>query len=151
MTFIDTIAYAAVGLNIVGYSMRRMIPLRIAAIATNVLFIVYSVMAGIHPTLYLHAILLPLERLSLARDAPAGWGCGTGGQGESFVHWLKPSLIRGLQNGDVVFRKGDDAKEMAFIVRGEFRLSELNIVLRSGALIRRARFVVELTIAERKR
>ena len=74
MTFIDTIAYAAVGLNIVGYSMRRMIPLRIAAIATNVLFIVYSVMAGIHPTLYLHAILLPLnayrlrEMLRLVRD-----------------------------------------------------------------------------------
>ena len=57
MTFIDVVATSAVVLNIIGYSMRTMIPLRIVAIVTNVLFIVYSSLAGVYPTLYLHAIL----------------------------------------------------------------------------------------------
>ena len=42
MSVVNIIAYAAVALNILGYSMRRMIPLRIAAISTNCLFIIYS-------------------------------------------------------------------------------------------------------------
>lgn len=136
MTLVDTIAYAAVGLNIVGYSMRRMIPLRIAAIATNVLFIVYSVLAGIHPTLYLHSILLPLNAYRLREMVRLVQEVKLAAKGTLSFDWLKPfTHTRDYKNGDVVFRKGDDATEIAFIVRGEFRLSELNIVLRSGALV----------------
>ena len=136
MTLVDVIAYGAVGLNIVSYSMRRMIPLRIVAICTNVLFIAYSVMAGAHPTLYLHAILLPLniyrlhEMLRLVREVELA------AKGNLGFDWLKPfTHTRDYKNGDVVYHSGDEATDMAFVVRGEFKLTGLDIVLRSGALI----------------
>ena len=47
-------AYAAVILNIAVYWMRTMVPLRIFAIAVNVLFIVYSSAEHIYPTLILN-------------------------------------------------------------------------------------------------
>jgi Cyclic nucleotide-binding domain len=136
MTLVDAIAYAAVGLNIAGYSMRRMIPLRVAAIGTNILFVFYSALADIHPTLYLHAILLPLnayrlhEMIRLVREVELA------AKGSLSFDWLKPfTHTRDYKSGEIVFRKGDEAKEIAFIVRGKFRVSELDIALQGGALI----------------
>ena len=47
MTVLDVVATAAVLTNIAAYAMRTMIPLCIAAISTNVLFIAYSVIGGV--------------------------------------------------------------------------------------------------------
>jgi hypothetical protein len=47
--------------------MQSMIALRAFAIASNVLFIAYSIEARLPPILILHAILLPINCWSLAR------------------------------------------------------------------------------------
>ncbi len=133
---VDVIAFAAVIANILGYSMRRMIPLRIIAIATNCLFIVYSILAGITATLILHAILLPLnayrlrEMLRLVKDVEEA------ARGNLSLDWLKPfTHTRRFGENEIVFRKGDTATYMCFVVRGRFRLSELGIELSTGALV----------------
>lgn len=136
MTVVDVVAYAAVGLNIVGYSMRSMIPLRIIAICTNCLFIIYSGLAGIYPTLFLHIILLPINAYRLKEMLRLVKEVTLAAKGSLSFDWLKPfTHTRDYERGDVVFRKGDMATNMAFVVRGKFRLSELNMELTSGALI----------------
>ena len=99
-------------------------------------FDIYSILAGIYPTLFLHAILLPLnayrlrEMLRLVKDVSQA------AKGNLNLDWLKPfTHVRRYERGDVVFRKGDVATEMAFVVRGKFKLAELNIELSTGALI----------------
>lgn len=136
MTLVDVVAYGAVGLNILGYSMRRMIPLRMAAIGTNVLFIIYSILAGVYPTLYLHLILLPLNAYRLREMLRLVKEVSLAAKGTLTLDWLKPfTHTRNYETGEVVFRKGDEATNMAFVVRGKFKLSELGLELGTGALI----------------
>jgi CRP/FNR family cyclic AMP-dependent transcriptional regulator len=136
MTLVDVIAYGAVGLNIVVYSMRRMIPLRIAAIGTNVLFIIYSALAGVYPTLVLHLILLPLNAYRLREMLYLVKEVALAAKGNLSIDWLKPfTRAREYKSGDVVFRKGDEATDLAFVVRGTFMISELGVDLKNGALI----------------
>jgi len=136
MTFIDIVATSAVILNIIGYSMRTMIPLRILAIVTNVLFIIYSILAGVYPTLYLHLILLPLNVYRLREMQRLVKDLSRAAKGDLSFEWLKPfTHTRTFKAGDVVFRKGDEATYLAFVVRGRFKLAELNIELDSGTMI----------------
>jgi len=136
MTLVDVVAYGAVGLNILGYSMRRMIPLRMAAIGTNVLFIIYSILAGVYPTLYLHLILLPLNAYRLREMLRLVKEVSLAAKGTLTLDWLKPfTHTRNYESGEVVFRKGDEATNMAFVVRGKFKLSEIGLELGTGALI----------------
>lgn len=129
-------AYAAVILNIAVYWMRTMVPLRIFAIAVNVLFIVYSGAEQIYPTLILNAILLPLnlyrlhEMLLLTRKVKAASESGFD------FDWLRPfTSRRWCANGETIFRKGDAADTMFVIVSGKFVLAESGIALSPGSVV----------------
>jgi CRP/FNR family cyclic AMP-dependent transcriptional regulator len=99
-------------------------------------FIIYSALAGIYPTLFLHLILLPLnayrlrEMMRLVKDVTEA------AKGNLKLEWLRPfTHVRRYTSGEIVFRKGDVATNLAFVVRGKFKLIELNIELATGALI----------------
>ena len=69
----EPIGYLASLLVLATFSVRGMVALRLLAIASNLAFIAYAALAGIHPVLLLHALLLPvnLYRLSQAlRERP---------------------------------------------------------------------------------
>ncbi len=81
----DFVGYLASSLVLAAFCVRGMIPLRLLAIASNLAFISYGHMAGLHPVLALHLLLLPtnvVRLLQLVRDrsrAPsphAGPGAG---------------------------------------------------------------------------
>lgn len=63
----DVIGLLAATCVLASFSMQSMIALRAFAIASNVLFIAYSIEARLPPILFLHAILLPINCWSLAR------------------------------------------------------------------------------------
>lgn len=63
----DVIGLLAAACVLASFSMQSMIALRAFAIASNVLFIVYSIEARLPPILMLHAILLPINCWSVAR------------------------------------------------------------------------------------
>lgn len=132
----EVVAYLAVILNIAVYSVRTMIPLRTLAIAVNALFIVYSVLAHVYPTLVLHCILLPLnayrlhEMLQLTRRVQAASEAGFD------FNWLRPfTSQRKVAAGETMFRKGDVADALYLIVSGTFRLAETGIVLSPGTVV----------------
>ena len=61
MTWIDLLGYAASASVLATFCMSTMVPLRIIAIGSNVLFIAFGAFAHIYPVLVLHVILLPVN------------------------------------------------------------------------------------------
>ena len=61
MSATDLLGYLAALLVLATFCTRRMVALRLLAIGSNVAFIAYALVAGIHPVLLLHALLLPMN------------------------------------------------------------------------------------------
>lgn len=72
----NVLGYAASCAVLGSFLMRTMVPLRLVAILSNVLFLAYGYIENIHPVVFLHMTLLPINvwRLLNAENAvPAPW------------------------------------------------------------------------------
>lgn len=129
----EIFGYLGALLTLATFSMKTMIRLRMVGIAANVAFASYGLLAGAQPVLLLHLTLLPLNlwRLQqvrrLTRDihdaATGGWS----------VEWLKGfTRQRRVATGELLFRRGDAADEMLFVLSGRFRAQEADVVLAPG-------------------
>jgi uncharacterized protein YjiS (DUF1127 family) len=65
MSWVDLIGYAACAGVFATFCMSTMVPLRIVAICSNVLFVTFSALAHIYPVLVLHVVLLPVNVVRL--------------------------------------------------------------------------------------
>jgi hypothetical protein len=72
----DLCGYVASGLVLAAFYMKDMIPLRIAALASNLAFMVYGFALGLTPIWLLHALLVPLNGWRLAEAARRRWRMG---------------------------------------------------------------------------
>jgi CRP/FNR family cyclic AMP-dependent transcriptional regulator len=70
----DICGYVASGLVLAAFYMRDMIPLRLAALASNVAFIAYGLALGLTPIWLLHALLVPLNGYRLVEAARRRFG-----------------------------------------------------------------------------
>jgi CRP/FNR family transcriptional regulator, cyclic AMP receptor protein len=57
----DACGHVASGLVLAAFAMREMVPLRVAALLSNLAFIAYGLALGLTPIWLLHAILVPLN------------------------------------------------------------------------------------------
>jgi hypothetical protein len=57
----DILGYAASFAVLATFLMRNMVPLRLVAILSNILFLAFGYMQNIHPVLFLHMALLPIN------------------------------------------------------------------------------------------
>jgi hypothetical protein len=128
-------ALAAVGglLYIASISMKTVIPLRVAGIASAFFFLLAGIIGGAFPAIFLYGILLPLnsyrlwEMLQLIKKVRAA------ATNDMSMDWLEPFMTkRRYRKGEVLFRKGDNADEMFLAVKGKYLVSELNIELPPG-------------------
>ena len=58
MTFVEAFGWFSAALSLVTFSMKTMIPLRTAAICSNMASITYSLLLGLYPGVVLNALLL---------------------------------------------------------------------------------------------
>ena len=65
MTALDGLGFLAAGLVLATFCMKRLVPLRVTAIGSNLAFMLYGHVAGIEPVLVLHLILLPVNSVRL--------------------------------------------------------------------------------------
>jgi hypothetical protein len=65
--FHEPVGYLASLLVLATFCMRGMVALRVVAIASNVAFIAYGWLVGIHPVLILHLVLLPTNAWRLVQ------------------------------------------------------------------------------------
>lgn len=105
-------------------------------IASNVAFVTYGILFGSIPTVVLHTVLLPLniyrlyEMLRLIKQVEAA------SKGDMSLDWLKPFMTeRAINAGDTLFRKGDQANHLYFVVGGRLHLDEINIDIMPGAVV----------------
>lgn len=117
-------------------TLRTMIPLRIAAIISNILFMGYGLLAKALPTFFMYAVLLPINCVRLYQIQQLVKRVKVASQGDLDMEWLKPFMTkRNFKAGDVLFRKGDVANAMYYTVTGKFLVKEINLVLPPGRVM----------------
>jgi hypothetical protein len=89
MSWIDIVGYSAALAVLAAFCMSSIVPLRIVAILSNVLFALYGLSAHLYPVFLLHSILLPINVFKLTHvellPRMAGlWSATASGQGRPF-------------------------------------------------------------------
>jgi CRP/FNR family transcriptional regulator, cyclic AMP receptor protein len=137
MMYVAEIAgYVAAVLVFLTFYMKTMIPLRVVGICSNCAFIVYGYLGGLYPVLILHLILLPLNGLRLREMLRLTKQVREAAQTDLKMDWLKPfTTTRRFHAGDVLFRKGEPADGMFFLLSGRYRVIELAIDVPPGHVI----------------
>ena len=136
MTFAEVLGYIAAFLVFLTFSMKTMIPLRIVGICSNVFFIAYGYLNPAYPLLVLHTALLPLNTLRLWQMFVLVRQIGDATKGDLNMDWLKPfTTSQSIKAGDALFKKGEKADTMYFVVSGEFRIPELKVPIGPGQVI----------------
>lgn len=136
MEYGDIIGYLASALVFATFYVRTMMPLRMLAIASNIAFIGYAASEGLTPVLVLHSVLLPVnlarlfeirKLLAFTRSAPA--------RDESIEAMLPFMRQSRIQKGEYLFRKGEHAGHMYYLMEGTLQLVELDKMVTKGAII----------------
>jgi CRP/FNR family transcriptional regulator, cyclic AMP receptor protein len=123
------------------FFMRTMIPLRIAAIASNVAFIAYALLGfrygvfdRLYPILVLHSTLLPLNVIRL-RELKRMIASVRASSADEAIQALIPYMrVEHHQPGEVIFRRGDPATQLYVVQQGNVRLRETGKRISAGGV-----------------
>ncbi|MBT2325568.1 cyclic nucleotide-binding domain-containing protein [Variovorax paradoxus] len=136
MQWTETFGYLGALMTLMTFSMKTMLHLRMVGIVSNLAFITYGVLGYVYPVLLLHLALLPLnvwrlrQLLQLTRQIKEISGSRLS------MEWLKPfSHRKAVQAGDTLFRQGDAAAEVLFVLSGRFRAVEAGVAVEQGEVI----------------
>jgi CRP-like cAMP-binding protein len=121
---------------------RTIVPLRVIGIISNVFFIAYGALAGSASTFFLYLLSLPINAIRLRQMLSLVRKARVSAQGDLSMDWLRPFMNpRKYRKGDVLFHKGDAAKEMFLTVTGKFLVTEINVELPPGRMMGELGFV----------
>jgi len=121
---------------------RTIVPLRFIGIISNLFFIAYGALAGSMATFFLYLLSLPINVIRLRQMLTLVKKAQLSSQGDLSMDWLRPFMSpRKYRKGEVLFRKGDVAKEMFLTVTGKFLVSEIGVVLPPGRILGELGFV----------
>jgi CRP/FNR family cyclic AMP-dependent transcriptional regulator len=134
-------AWVAAVLVFSSFFMKTMIPLRIAAIASNVAFITYALLGleygifgRVYPILVLHSALLPLNVVRLRQMTALIKAVHEASRSETFES-LVPYMKREVHaKGETLFREGDPADKLYLVEEGTVVFPELGRRLSKGAV-----------------
>jgi hypothetical protein len=136
MTFVEGIGYTAAALGIAMIAMQTMIPLRITGIAHNIGQIAFGLITGTYPMVIQHVVLLPLNGFRLVQMFKLIKQVKAASGGDLSMDWLKPFMSqRSIPAGTVLFRKGDDADHMYYVLVGRLHLNEIEIDILPGSVL----------------
>ena len=121
---------------------RTIVPLRVIGIISMVFFIGYGALAGAVATFLLYLLSLPINVIRLRQMLTLVKKAKLSAQGDLSMDWLRPFMTpRKYRNGDVLFRKGDVAKEMFLTITGKFLVAEIGIELPPGRIMGELGFI----------
>lgn len=121
---------------------RTIVPLRIIGIFSNLFFIIYGALAGAVPTFLLYLLSLPINVVRLRQMLNLVKKARISAQGDLSMDWLRPFMSpRKYRDGEVLFKKGDVAKEMFLTVTGKFLVTEIGVELPAGRMMGELGFV----------
>jgi CRP/FNR family cyclic AMP-dependent transcriptional regulator len=112
-----------------------MIPLRILALASNVLFAAYGYLDDLYPVLILHLVLFPVNLLRLVQFQHLVNEVRSARHAELPIDGLLPYMTkRDLRAGETLFRIGEKADRLYYLSSGTLELAELGKILQPGAI-----------------
>ena len=115
---------------------RTMVPLRVFGIVSALFFMAFGALAHDIKTFLLYLLLLPINVIRLYQMITLVKKARSAMQGDTSMEWLKPFMTqRKYRRGDVLFNKGDAAKEMFLTVTGKFLVAEIGVELPPGRLM----------------
>ena len=136
MSWVELLGYAASAAVLTTFCMSTMIPLRIVALGSNVLFCAYGYFDHLYPVLILHAVLFPVNLLRLVQFYHLVQDVRDAHREDLPVQSLLPYMTeRILASGDTLIRKGERADQLYFLMDGTLEIPELGKTLESGAVL----------------
>jgi len=136
LDFGTVLGLLAAALYFTSYVVKSMLPLRALALASNVFFIAYGYVHASLPELVLHSVLLPLNARRMWEIRTLAREIARATQESPVSQWLLPHMTRRTFNAsEMLFRKGDPAREVIYIASGQVRLQEADQLLGPGELI----------------
>ncbi len=148
MDFLDFLATEFLSVsNLVGYfggavtlwgmSSRTMIPLRLGAVAGNIGLLVFGILTDSHPTVVLHAVLLPINLVRLVQmNKLVREIRNISTKNNDMLGPLMPYMTRRTYPaGTVLFNKGDISDAMYFIHAGTIHLEERDVSCSDGEVL----------------
>ncbi|HZD89027.1 MAG TPA: cyclic nucleotide-binding domain-containing protein [Pseudolabrys sp.] len=136
INWIDILGYAASAAVLATFCMSTMIPLRIVALFSNVLFCSYGYLDHLYPVFFLHAILLPVNLLRLIQFYRLVRDVRDAHREDLPIQSLLPYMTEvTLAAGETLIRKGDKADRLYFLIEGQLEIPELRKTMESGAVL----------------
>jgi len=136
MSWLNLLGYAASATVFATFCMKTMIPLRMLAIASNVLFCCYGYFDHIYPVLILHLALLPINTIRLIQIQRLIREIRTAGSGEVAIESLLPFMTpKSYKAGDTLIRKGEKADRMYYLADGTVEIMEVGKKMWAGAVM----------------
>jgi CRP-like cAMP-binding protein len=133
MNRFEVAGYVASALVVTTFCMKTMLPLRVAAIASNVAFIVYAFYDSLYPVLILHLILLPMNVLRMVQMVRLIRRVKAAAKSDPSLDWLRPFMKTARRRaGEILFSLGDHADCLYLILAGEIHLEQIDHVLHAG-------------------
>jgi hypothetical protein len=134
-TLSNVLGVIGAAFHVASMSMRTAIPLRITSIASASFLLCAALLSRSLLATVLYGVLIPVhgfrlyQMLGLIKKVQAAVG------GDHSLDWLRPYMKRRkYRNGDVLFRKGDEANEMFLIDTGKYRVPEIDVELQPGEI-----------------
>lgn len=136
MSVIDLAGWVAGALVLVTFYLKTIIPLRTVAIASNLAFVGYGLLAGLTPIVVLHTLLLPLNILRLHQLRTLVQRVKRASRGNFTLEMLIPYMKRQhLPSGTTLFSRGDEADTIYLVLDGHIRIAGANALIRAGQLV----------------
>jgi Cyclic nucleotide-binding domain len=142
INFANMLALIGAALYVVTLMVRTIVPLRIIGIISMIFFIGYGALAGAMATFFLYLLSLPINIVRLRQMLNLVKKARLSAQGDLSMDWLRPFMTpRKFKKGEVLFHKGDVAKEMFYTVSGTFLVKEINVELPPGRIMGELGFI----------
>ena len=142
INFANMLALIGATLYVVTLMVRTIVPLRVIGIISMVFFIAYGALAGAITTFLLYLLSLPINVIRLRQMLTLVKKARLSAQGDLSMDWLRPFMTpRKYKKGDILFNKGDIAKEMFYTISGNFLIREIGIELPPGRVLGELGFI----------
>jgi len=136
MTWVEILGYVASGAVFVTFWMKTLIPLRLVAIIGNVLYLSYAIYTDLGNVMLLHGCLLPLNFYRLYESVQLRRRLHKMAHSDFDPKSLVPFMTKiEYQKGTYLFRHGDKASDIFYLLQGKVIVEELGIELQDGQLI----------------
>ncbi len=139
----EVVAWIASLFVFLSFFMKTMIPLRVIAMVSNLVFIFYALLGlrfgifgKVYPIFLLHMMLLPLNIVRFYQMKSLIKKVQEASKGDENAEYLIPYMSKSLYgDGDVLFNRDDFADRIYFIQEGSIYLPEVEKVLSAGSVL----------------